>query len=475
MDFTASLKNLYTLGTTKFNTIQEDIIYDFTYGINPALNPIVIILGGQPGAGKTELEKLSLKELGGHVIVCNADLFRDYHPNAEEIKNRYEAYYPEITAKFAREWNNGLRSYCEANRLNYILETTFSSGPAMNQTIAELQEKGYRVGIKLLAVHPLLSLLGTHIRFEEMKANEKAGRLVGKEAHDARYNLVAPTLFLVQSESLYNRLQIYGRAVDAVEGSYQEGVHLLGTNPTSAVQLYQEEIDRKWTTNLKHYFDQRIQMVLDLMKMRDAAEKEIKAFRTEMRSKYPTQMQLQAQMTQQIQELKAMELLNRRLNGELPHINIAGTDFTIDWRLRQLRETAAPYNKIEFKDMEVTTSGKAYLFFYNAKKHRLYEPPKNIKDLPNNVVLLEIPHEIKLDPVAVAREHGIDYHALLKENPIQSELKAIVNPISKSGLSKWIAESLKNDQSLKTGKKPGEDLGQGYDQGPGIGPVGINR
>jgi hypothetical protein len=95
--------------------------------------------------------------------------------------------------------------------------------------------------------------------------------------------------------------------------------------------------------------------------------------------------------------------------------------------------------------------------------------------LSKNVVLLEIPHEIKLDPMAVAREQGIDHHALLKENPIQSELKAIVKPISEAGLSKLIAESLKNDQSLKTGKKTGEDLGQGYDRGPGIGPIEINR
>ncbi|HEY8781958.1 MAG TPA: zeta toxin family protein [Mucilaginibacter sp.] len=304
VDYTESLKKLYTISDQEFREIQQDIITDLTVGKKPSDSPIVIILGGQPGAGKTELERIARTELGGDIIVCNADLFRDYHPNAEEIKNRYEAYYPEITAKYAQDWNNGLRAYCEATRMNYILETTFSSGTTMNKTIDELQQKGYRVEIKLLAVHPRISLLGTHIRFEEMKAKEKTGRLVGKEAHDSRYNLIAPTLFMVQSTSKYNKLQIYGRTIEAVEGSYKEGVHLAVTNPPNAVQLYQEEIDRKWTTNLKLYFDERVQMVIDLKQARNAPEKEIKTFKEEMQAEYPTQKELQMELKQQVNEQK---------------------------------------------------------------------------------------------------------------------------------------------------------------------------
>ncbi|SDE44381.1 Zeta toxin [Mucilaginibacter pineti] len=259
-------------------------------------------MGGQPGAGKTELERMARTELGGDVIICNADLFRDYHPDSEEIRFSYENYFPEVTSKYAQDWNNGLRDYCEANRLNYILETTFSSGAGMNKTIYALQQKGYQVVIKLLAVHPKLSLLGTHIRFEEMKSKENSGRLVGKEAHDSRYNMIAPTLFVVQSENIYNKLQIYGRSIEAGDQSYIEGVHLIGTNPPNAVQLFQTEIDRRWTTNLKLYFDEQVQKVIDLKTARNATEKEIKAFEEEMQVDYPTQKQLQTQMRQQIQE-----------------------------------------------------------------------------------------------------------------------------------------------------------------------------
>ena len=463
------------MSESRFHKVQEIIIRDTTYGKHAADSPVVVILGAQPGAGKTELERITRTELGGNIVNCNADIFRDFHPQAEEIKQRFEEYYPQITAPFAQEWNKGLREYCEANRLNYILETTFSSGPKMNETIAELQRKGYRVEIKLLAVHPKLSLLSTYVRFEDMKLKENTGRLVGKEAHDSRYYMLAPTLFVVQGAELYNKLQLYGRSITMDGNTYQQGVSLIGTNPSNGVQLLQEEIDRKWTAEVKAFFDDRVHYVIDLKIQRGAPQEEITAFRNEMKSKYPTQLQLQKEMEQQIKQQEAAELLQRRLAGELPRIDIAGSNFIIDWRLKELRENDVPQKRIIFENMQLSPSGEQYVCYYDIQKHKLYEPPANIKVLPKNVVLLEIPHELKLDPVAVARELGVDPSLILKENPIQKDLTAVVKPLSESGLSKLVEDNLKkeqalkNEQVLKKGRGPEEDLNTGYDRGPTIG------
>jgi len=457
------------LSESRFHKVQEIIIRDTTYGKHAADSPVVVILGAQPGAGKTELERITRTELGGNVVNCNADIFRDFHPQAEEIKQRFENYYPQITAPYAQEWNKGLREYCEANRLNYILETTFSSGPKMNETISELQQKGYRVEIKLLAVHPKLSLLSTHVRFEEMKLKENTGRLVGKEAHDNRYYMLAPTLFVVQGAELYNKLQLYGRSFTMDGNAYQQGVSLLGTNPSNGVQLLQEEIDRKWTGEVKAFFDDRVHHVIDLKTQRNAPQQEITAFRDEMKTEYPTQLQLQKEMEQQIKQQEAAELLQRRLAGKLPTINLAGTVFTIDWRLRELRENATPWNKISFENPAMSESGTRYVCLYNTQKHTLYQVSNNLKSLPKNVVLLEIPYELRLDPVAVARERNIEIVEFVKNHPIQTELTAIVKPLSESWVAELIQENLRNDQATKKGRSSGEDLDQGYDWGPKIG------
>ena len=88
---------------------------------------------------------------------------------------------------------------------------------------------------------------------------------------------------------------------------------------------------------------------------------------------------------------------------------------------------------------------------------------------------MEIPYELKFDPVAVAREQGIGPALILKENPIQKDLTAVVKPLSESKLPKMIEENLekeqalKNEQILKKGRGPEEDLEQGYDRGPSLG------
>jgi hypothetical protein len=155
------------------------------------------------------------------------------------------------------------------------------------------------------------------------------------------------------------------------------------------------------------------------------------------------------------------ESLAMRLSGKLPHIDLAGTDFTIDWRLKELRETELPWKHIGLQDLEMSDSGEEYLCFYNTETHELFEPDENLLDLPENVVVLEIPCEAKLDPVAVAREYGIGETDLLNDHPFQMNLKAKVTPLSETGLPEYIqnnkrlaaGNSLNNEnQSQKRGR-----------------------
>ncbi len=414
---------------------------------------------------------MARKELGGNVVNCNADLFRDFHPRGEEIKHKFEAYYPELTSGYAQGWKNGLREYCEANRLNYIMETTFSSGSDITRTIAEMKGKDYRVEIKLLAVHPRVSFLGTQLRFENMKEQEGVGRIVDKEGHDWRYQRLAPTVFLVQTEGMHDKLQIYGLNYEVAQGVSTSGVRLLATNPPNALQVFQQEIDRKWPDVLQRFFDKNVQRVIDMKAARNAPVKEIEIFRKEIQEPYPTQRELQLQVQEQIRELKAAEKLDKRLAGQLPHISIAGTDFIVDLRLGELREADAPTNSIQLHQMQASRAGEAYLFFYHTQKHTVYDPPANIKSLPKNVVVIEMPVEARLDPVGTARMMGADVKEFVKVYPIQNEITAIVKPLSQSGLPELIQQNLRKEeqkrqeQDQKKGRGPDEDLDRGWGVG----------
>jgi hypothetical protein len=148
-------------------------------------------------------------------------------------------------------------------------------------------------------------------------------------------------------------------------------------------------------------------------------------------------------------------LLAIRLQGKLPHIDLAGTDFTIDWRLRQLRETEFPWKNISFEQMDCAESGEEYLFFYHTETHQLVIPEDDLTELPENVVVLEIPYENRLDPVAVARELQIDAALMVLDYPIEENLAAHIIPLSESGLPEMIEYNLKmknNDHSSGIGR-----------------------
>lgn len=132
------------------------------------------------------------------------------------------------------------------------------------------------------------------------------------------------------------------------------------------------------------------------------------------------------------------EKLARRLSGELPHIDIAGTGFTIDVRLRELRETKAPWNRLDLSEMSIAPSGEAYLCFYNTESHEEFTVDDDLLEMPENVVLLEIPNERVLDPVALAREYDLGDTDLLTRYPLKTGITATVKPISESGLASLI-------------------------------------
>jgi len=165
------------------------------------------------------------------------------------------------------------------------------------------------------------------------------------------------------------------------------------------------------------------------------------------------QEKIRVRMEDPVQQHKAAELLKIRQSGKLPHINLAGTDFTVDWRLRQIRETELPWKNISFDDFEMDDYGDKYLCFFNTETHELYMPPDDLMELPEIVVVLEIPNELHLDPVAVARENGLDLAELLREYPITENLVAKVFPLTDTGLPAMIENNIRMQQEAMNQKQ----------------------
>lgn len=154
-------------------------------------------------------------------------------------------------------------------------------------------------------------------------------------------------------------------------------------------------------------------------------------------------------------------LVAARLNGILPRIDIAGYPFIVDWRLKELRPVDDFSTRLDLRHMPMSDDGEKYLCFYHVPTRCEWKANDSITAVPKDVVLLEIPYELKLDPVSVARQYGLKDTELLENHPIQKELKAKVIPLEETGLPDLIKqnrEKLKYPVRSKTQKQKGKGL-----------------
>jgi predicted ABC-type ATPase len=269
------LHEIYKLTDEEKEKISKRIINQYTQGVQPSTSPVVVILGGQPGSGKSQLITIAQKRLNNNAVICNADDYRDFHPKSEEIKRKYEKHYPDITVKYSQPWNAILQSYCEERKLNYILETTFSSGNQMNETITRIKNIGYRVLVMVLSVAKKLSFLGTRIRYESMKERDGYGRVVDKLVHDQKYEAVAKTLQMTVHANRYDEVFIYGRPIE-VSNEPPQGLILIGNNSVTAYEDYLSERDREWHAQDWNYYLKEVLQLINKMVNRKAKNKELK-------------------------------------------------------------------------------------------------------------------------------------------------------------------------------------------------------
>lgn len=126
--------------------------------------------------------------------------------------------------------------------------------------------------------------------------------------------------------------------------------------------------------------------------------------------------------------------LKQRIAGKLPQIEIAGTMFFVDVRSRELRADYGLKSRIGLENLEIGPDGESYRFAFNTATKQVVEIDRRITEWPKNMVIVEIPGDVKLDSYAVALKKGLDPEAFVKEHPFQKELKAKIVPLSETEL-----------------------------------------
>jgi UDP-N-acetylglucosamine kinase len=169
------------ISQSESDEIFGDILFDYVEikKLSTSTNPKGIILGGQPGSGKSYLKDEVILEFNESFIFISTDDLRLYHPvylelqqNPETVQNAANLVNP-----YASAWTEKLIKHCIENQYNLIIDSTLGGNiKAVYDTIDMFRNNGYQVHLRVMAVPAIISKLSIFLRYETQLAEKGFAR-----------------------------------------------------------------------------------------------------------------------------------------------------------------------------------------------------------------------------------------------------------------------------------------------------------
>ena len=196
--FCSVLAKLETKGSSNEETIKT--------------KPIAVILGGQPGAGKSALiatYKSKLKsDYNIDAVINNADFYRFCVPGSYKIAQDFPESASRVTDPVVKMMRKNLMEESIAQGQSIIIENTLGDTIVVDKM---QQSNVHDIWLALMAVPREESLLSDFERYIKMKESADVARLVSIEAHDKRFNALDKIAIKLENEGVRTLVHSRGR------------------------------------------------------------------------------------------------------------------------------------------------------------------------------------------------------------------------------------------------------------------------
>lgn len=192
-----------------FQHLWNDLISE--QQVCPVKSPKGFVLGGQPGAGKSNLVGIIRQELNRNVLIINGDEFRRYHPNFDGIQEQYGIDSPKHTAAFSGHMTERVIEKALREGYNISVEGTFRTTETPMRTLEDMREHGYETAVYIQTAPSEVSWQSTLERYQVMELLGETPRATPKEHHDLVVKLLpqnADSVFLSGKADVF---KVYSR------------------------------------------------------------------------------------------------------------------------------------------------------------------------------------------------------------------------------------------------------------------------
>lgn len=180
--------------------------------------PKAFILGGQPASGKSRLANvISYQHPDDDFLFVNGDIYREFHPNAQELIKQSDKYSAE-TQIFSNVFTEELIKEAVANKYNIIVEGTMRNPQIPLKTAQAFKKNGFSVEVFAISAPAIFTELGFYTRFQEEIDYQGYGRLTEPHSHNAAVEGFPVSLDTLYFEKSVDKIHLY---------SYQGKEHIV--------------------------------------------------------------------------------------------------------------------------------------------------------------------------------------------------------------------------------------------------------
>ena len=202
----------------QINNCKKNIISALQGDKIASKQPLAILVGGQPGAGKTALINYTQNYFNPReFVVIDNDFFRAFHPNVSYIRKNYPQFYTCATEQLGADITDDIVSYFtgqnETNsKYNIIVHQTLSKSYVATGFLEKFNNLGYITGLNVLAVPYIESKMSQIERCEAQYNNLGFCRYVDSKHHFNSVSWLLNTVDKIESENLADFINVFARS-----------------------------------------------------------------------------------------------------------------------------------------------------------------------------------------------------------------------------------------------------------------------
>ena len=170
--------NTRLLDDATLDRVYADLVRPLLFeDLSASAAPELIMVGGQPGAGKTAATVQAVRDLmrhGAGVAYINGDELRPFHPQYAALVAADRSTAADKTGADVGLWVERAIREAAAGRFHAVIETTMRQPEVVRRTAEQFKAQRYGFEMRVVVVDPEASRLGIYERFATGLASPSA-------------------------------------------------------------------------------------------------------------------------------------------------------------------------------------------------------------------------------------------------------------------------------------------------------------